>query len=485
MRRLKWMGKLALLLALACTLTVLVNQVAKKARDRWRLESDLSFNSFSSLSDQTISLLQGLQTPVELYVMQIDGLHDQQAEQVAQHYALYSKDVSVSILDPNENPALMKVLNPDGKTVTAGSIAVINGEHTAARLILADQFILYGTQTYNGDDYSYKAGYQYEQLLDSAILTVTDQRIRRVYLLEGHGELAETETAAIQETIQACGYTGISGKKIADAVADKPDAALLLSPARDLTEEETAQLRGYLSSGGSLLISVEPGRSENDQPMLQQLLSFYGVTFSHELVIADPNDASGYYPGNPAMIVSRLGNHAIMSGLKEKKDAIILSPQCLSVAFTGMVRNELRQSALLATDENAYSIDMRDAGHTTIEKQPGDREGVFYTAVAVEAVQDFENDLVNGRLILLGSSNLINNAAINRSFSNEELSAAMLRWLAKDTDAAVSVGYKTAVRQGLKIASQQLQYRIIGCLLALPAVILMIGAAVNIRRKYQ
>ena len=485
MRRLKWMGKLALLLALACVLTVLVNRAAETAQRRWHLEKDLSFNALTALSEQTVALLRKLETPVELYVMQVDGLQDRQAEQVAQQYALYSDRVRVSLLDPNENPVLMKVLNPDGKKITAGSVAVTNADHTSARLILADQFILYGSQTYNGETYSYKAGYQYEQLLDSAILTVTDQRIRRVCLLEGHGELSSSEAAAIQATVQSCGYAWTDGKRIADAVADQPDAMLLLSPSRDLTQEETEQLRAYLSGGGSLLVTVDPGRSANEQPLLQQLLSYFGLAFSQELVIADPQNPNAYYPGNPAMIVSYPGSHSLLDGLREKNGAVLLSPQCLAVSFAGMDRNELRRWPLLMTDDAAYGIDVRDTGRATIEKQSGDREGVFYTAVAAEAVRNFENELENGRLILLGSSNLINNAAVNRSFSNEELSAALFRWLTRDADAAVSVGYKSAARAGLSVASQQLQHRIIACLMALPAVILLAGAVVYIRRKHQ
>ena len=468
---------LCILLALA--LTAGVNLLAQAAQQKWHLEADCSYNALLTLSDTTKKLLDQLESPLTLYVLRVDGLSDAQVESVAEAYASRSEFLQLRYIDPDQEPALMNRVDTTGKTVSAGSVIL---EAAGGKLLFlpVDDFTLYGTQSYNGQDYTYKAGYQYELLLDRAILELTTEEETKVVFLTGHGEYTEDESSVFSELLQAQGYK-VSFQKSALQLTDV-NLAILLSPAKDLTAEEAAALKDYLADGGSLLVSREPGRMDV-APHLEELLAYYGLAYENSLVIANPEDESAYYPGNPAMLVAQLGDAKLLSSLQAQKDAVVLAAQCVPVLLTGMKRNDYRTYELLTSRSDAYCLDLSDPSRTSIVPQEKDTVGKAVMAAAVEQVQDFESDTLNGRIVALGSSHIVNNASINRSFYNSEFAAELLSWLCHREAEELDIVFKPALREGLKIYTQETLIHLGILLAAIPVVILLIEGAVRLWRK--
>lgn len=443
---------------------------------------DLSYNRLSTLSETTEQLLDQLSERVTLYVMRVDGMADNQVESVAEQYARRSSLIDLQYINPDEEPALLRRVNPNGETISAGAVAVCSADGSRWKLIPVDDFTLYGVQSYNGEDYTYRAGYQYEKQLDMAILSVTEEKQETVVLLQGHGELTMAESAAMIEALENSGLS-VSSR---DGAFDLTDAAgsviVLLSPTKDITEDEMASLRQYMDAGGGVLVVQDPGACA-DKPVLDRLLAFYGVQYENGVVVANPEQTDAYYPGNPSILVADWGEHEIMSRLADAGAGTILAPQCAPVQPVGMERNEMQRSVLLRSQRGAYSAELSDPNRTSIQQLDSDEVGTFPVAMAVEHVRSFEGDKPNGRLVALGGSGLVNQSAINRSYSNAEFLLGAVRWLLQSEDTVVDVRFKTAQREALQIPSQQTAYTLAGVLVAIGLILCLTGLIICGRRK--
>ena len=98
-------------------------------------------------------------------------------------------------------------------------------------------------------------------------------------------------------------------------------------------------------------------------------------------------------------------------------------------------------------------------------------------------MQDFESVTLNGRIVALGSSHIVNNASINCSFYNSEFAAELLSWLCHREAEELDIVFKPALREGLKIYTQETLIHLGILLAAIPVVILLIEGAVRLWRK--
>lgn len=466
----------------ALAAVVCLNVLAQSLQRRFHLQADLSYNALTTLSDSTLSILHDLQEDITLYVARVDGIADTQVESVAEQYAFESSRIHVSYIEPDQEPVLMGNANPEGVSISAGTVVVAGQDGSSLRLLPVEDFTLYGTTSYNGKEYTYKAGYQYEKLLDQAILGVTRERVARACFVQGHGEFSAGECAVFMQLLEDNGW---QTETLQGALA-LPEAGssvvILCSPTKDITQEESEALREYLRQGGSLMITRDPGTVLNT-PCLDAFLSYYGISYANQLVIANPGDASAYYPGNPTLMVSEHGDHEALGSLSSQEDAVIISPQCVPVQPAGMARNELQTGTLLSSREDAYAVNLNDSGRATIEQRADDPVGRFSTAVAVSRVWDWENRSADSRLVALGSTSIVNNSAFNQSFYNAEFALNVMNWLLKDENASLDIVFKAAVRDALKLPSQQTLYMLAAVLAAIPLVILAAGAVVKRRRN--
>ena len=115
-----------------------------------------------------------------------------------------------------------------------------------------------------------------EEILMAALLQVTRDYEKNVYMLTGHGEHDMTDSDRNK------GYTTFHNVLEQEFYHVKPlslfghdeipkDAATIIiaGPRRDMLPEEALKLDRYLRAGGSLLVMVDPG----DSPSMTALLS--------------------------------------------------------------------------------------------------------------------------------------------------------------------------------------------------------------------
>lgn len=228
---------------------------------RWDLTQSKQF----SLSDQTKKILSELKSPVTIKVFyqsqQLPEYKDRLDE-----YANVSKLVTVQYIDAEKQP-------------------------TQAT---ANQVQQYGTVIFEYGGRSERTTSADEQDLTNALIKVVEGKVRKVYVVQGHGE--HDPESSDQQT----GYSGAKAKMkndnfdVADLslavegkIPDDASVVLIAGPKRDFDPKEIQALGDFLKKGGKVVLLVDPPESPTSPP-ITNLIAFakdWGIKIGDDFVL--------------------------------------------------------------------------------------------------------------------------------------------------------------------------------------------------------
>src|ERR671923_198441 len=208
---------------------------ALSARHSQRL--DLTENKRRSLSPQTVSVLRGLKTDVNVVgFFRSDQPGKRVAEDLLKQYAGYAgKKLTWKMVDPDGDPALARRYGIES----------------------------YGTIVLETKARSEKVLDAEEEKLTNGLVKVTREGKRTIYIIQGHGEheIGNTERAGFSEAKGALEKANYDVKPLvlARATTIPADAAVIVipGPRTDLFPPEVDTLDGYVGKGGKVLAMVD------------------------------------------------------------------------------------------------------------------------------------------------------------------------------------------------------------------------------------
>jgi ABC-type uncharacterized transport system involved in gliding motility auxiliary subunit len=151
-----------------------------------------------------------------------------------------------------------------------------------------------------------------EVKLTNGIEQVTSDRTDTVYFLQGHGERSlEQLEGGLSQAVSALKDKNFTAQplNLADRSEVPEDASLVVvaGPKRPLFEGEAQALRNYLSTGGSVLLMVDP----DTNPELDSLLAEWGVKLDNQIAIDASGQGRSVGLGPATPLVTNYGNHPI------------------------------------------------------------------------------------------------------------------------------------------------------------------------------
>ena len=359
---------------ISAVIIVLVNFIAAELPSRYTV-FDVTANRLYSLTDDTKEVLSEIGEDISVYVLANESQADETLDATLRNYAGYNSHIRVSYVDPAVNPKFFTKYTDS--LVSQNSVIV----ESARRSTVIDYSEIYQSEF---DYYNYSStvtGYDGEGQLTSAIVYVTTQDMPKIYMLEGHGELAfETEfTSAVQkanidyETINLLNY---------DSVPEDADCVILYAPTQDLSGDDTEKLLAYMEKGGDVLfISTF---TDSEMPNFNRLLDFYGLEITKGLIIED--DADFYYQ-DPFYLFPEVAYDDVTEGAVDSGSYVFV-PYAQGITVQEM--EDVTATPLLTTSDSSYARNDMTAGGD-YAKQEGDVDGPFYVGVKCE--KTLENEI--------------------------------------------------------------------------------------------
>jgi ABC-type uncharacterized transport system involved in gliding motility auxiliary subunit len=393
---------------------VAINYIGTKQNKRW----DLTANQQFSLSDQTTSVLRGLDQPLQVLVFARDTDMQQYRDRL-QSYQYVSKQVEPEYIDVDRDRARAEENN-----VTQ-----------------------YGTIVFKYAGRTQNITTNTEQDITNAIIKVTSGKTRKIYFTQGHGE-KDTNSS------ERDGYNVIAGQLTSEnytvaplvlaqtgSVPDDATAVVVAGPKTDFFEPEIDALRKYLDKQGKLLLELDPPVTSNASPLtnLLALAHDWGFDVGRNVVV----DASGMgqmFGGNASVPVAmNYPSHPIT----DRFNLITAFPLARSVdPVEGGVNGHTPQAIVETSPQSWAETNLAGliaGGEVGYDEGSGDRLGPIAIAAAGAAPQaaadaaDKPADAApkpETRMVVIGDSDFASNSALGIS-GNKDLYLNIMGWLSQ------------------------------------------------------
>jgi ABC-type uncharacterized transport system involved in gliding motility auxiliary subunit len=418
---------------------------ALAARHSARL--DLTENRRNSLSPQTIQLLKNLKTDISAVAFfRSDQPGKRVAEDLLKQYARYA-----------DGKLTWKVVDPDREPGLARRYAIES----------------YGTVVLETKTKSEKVGDAEEEKLTNGLVKVTREGKRSIYVMQGHGEseINNSERFGFTEAKGALERSNYEVKPLVLAregkVPDDAAAVILPGPKTDLFPPEFEALDAYVGKGGKLLIMANPFQNEG----LKKWVAKYGVELGDNLII-EPSPLGRLFGIGPEVpIVQQYESHPIT---RDMGGVSTLFPLTRTVSAAKTPPPGMTVRPLAQTSPQSWGETNRDALQRG-EAQPDPQDPRGPLSVAAVATKD------KSRLVVLGTSNLASNQFLNLQ-GNRDFFLNMVSWLAEEED-QISIRPKDAKQTPVFLSAQQWQAVFLLPVVVLPALMLVAGIVVVVRRR--
>jgi len=249
---------------------------------------DLTENQLLTISPLSQKVVQNLEQPVKVWVF--EPIANPVDQELLKNYRRYGSNLEYEFVDPQLQPGLAQKFNVQ-------SVGEVYLEYGAARQFLQRV------------DESERIS---EAKLTNGIARLTSDRYDKAYFLQGHGERPlEQVEGGLSQAVAVLQERNITAQplNLAQRSAVPEDASLVVvaGPKRALFEQEVQALRDYLSTGGSVLLMLDPEANAG----LDELLEDWGVTLDSRIAIdaSELTRAANLGPATP--LVSNYGDHPI------------------------------------------------------------------------------------------------------------------------------------------------------------------------------
>jgi ABC-type uncharacterized transport system involved in gliding motility auxiliary subunit len=339
---------------------VAINYIGSRQNKRW----DLTANKQFSLSDQTRSVLQKLDSPLQILVFEKeDGF--QRFKDKLREYEYSSKQVSTEYVDPDKKPTIAS----------------------------QNQVQQYGTILFKYKDRSERITTDTEQDITTGIIKVVQGQQKKVYFTQGHGEKEPTSSdrdgyKAIADALTRENYT-VDKVVLAQSGSVPDDAAVVIvaGPKTDFFPAEIDALKKYLAKSGKLLLAIDPP-DKVDGPKLSNLIALahdWGIDVGNDIVVDVSGMGQLIGTDQSVPVAANYPSHAITQRFK----FLTAYPFARSITpVSGGVNGHTAQGFVETSPRSWAETDIKGlltTGKVSFSAAGGDKQGPINIAAAVSA----------------------------------------------------------------------------------------------------
>jgi len=439
---------------------------------------DLTTQKLHTLDEATHRYLRLLKEDIEIVVFDVDA---EPYRDLLERYGAQTLRVSWKLVDPLRDPVYTRQFDPH---VTHGMIYVTHGDNK--KLLTLDQFG--------------------EGALTNAIVEVTREQRIKIYFLTGHGELdfeaakpgmsasANPRSLSAFKDYLAAFSMEVESLDIRSKgyIPDDATSIVIAGPTVDLSAQETRWLDDYLIRGGRLLVFFDIPLTSRAEPFtrLVEFLRRHGVDDRRRIILdmqgkrdfgdyvhVPVNPVTGFNPTHP--ITEELAAAAELMDLTFVRALAALDPRPQGYRVAPLILSsekswtEAISKISKAFDNLNAKITLPDPDPEKLKPQP--------VGWAVQAPVQNGPDL---RLVVYGSSRLINNKYISKNDTAAQLMINTIHWLNERED-LIAISKPVIRGSALVLTRRQQQFLLIAIVMAFPALIFFGGDmyASQIRRS--
>ena len=334
------------------------------------LQVDLTKDQIFSLSEQTLHILDQVDSPVRIYGLWRPGEEDPRVMYVVDLYLSRSRNISFQVVDPNRNPGFVTRYDRDRRGIEYGSL-IVEGNMGFKVIGPSEMFDIFNWSMFEFQDYLV------ERRISSAILFTGTGVTPVIYELIGHDSLPLNHPE-ITDLLDRENYELRSLNLLLSDIPGDASIIILCGPRNDLAPPEVDKLLDFLDNGGRFFVMAN--YQIQNLTNLNFILSSYGVSFDYGHT--KENDPSYVVPGFLEMILPDLAvDHDITRALSNKLSTPVILYEPMSISEVQPRRREIEIDPLMVSSSRSFL--RRDVENVSLETLPDDLPGPLILGVAV------------------------------------------------------------------------------------------------------
>ncbi len=496
---------------------VLINVVATQIFERFPLSFDMTSSSSYSISDETIDYVKGLDTDVKVTVFaekedfDAANAYTLQADEILQKYSQYNSKIKIEYVDILTNPDVVSEYDDDlnaydivfetsakgddGKEYKRTSvvspldlvnfssdvIASLSQSGMSIETIAAGNEInflyTYSVQspTYSdaqGKKKSYIESSNAEQAFTSALMVVTDSNPTKITFLTGRSEAASLNY--YQTLMKANGYMVDSVDITTDEIPADTNIAVIAAPTVDYTDGEIKKVSDFLNNDGKLGKNIMYVESMNqpDTPKLDELLEEYGIQYEdYSMYDTEGDNVSNIY------LKLNLSGEDYDSFIKDDSLAMYTTIYTKPIKLLYEEENMKATKALLKTADTGFKADLETGEKISSGEQVA-------AAVGYKAVFNDDNTTSYSQVLALGSEYILYDMIMQGTqYVNSQWILSVTNHITGKTTTGITIEPSKIGGTLFDLTDAQISAFKWVFNLVIPAIVLIIGIVVWLRRK--
>ena len=424
-------------------LLVIVNFVGFRHHKRF----DLTTEKLYTLSDQTRQVVGGLQKDVT--IVRFDkspnaALDDQMAE-----YTSLSRHLKFQNIDPQQKP---EVAQQYGAT-RMGDVILASGprkEHL-------------------------ETGATSEEDITGAIIKVTQDKVKTVCFVTGHGEKSLTDDGEdgyshLDAGLKKENYVTRTLNLVSEnGVASDCSVVVIAGPTQQFFPQEAEMLNQYLAGSGKGLILVDP----QTDPKLGEIFQAWNTNVGDNVVI-DSSGVGSLLGAGPAIpLVTTFGESPITKNFAR---SMTFFPLARTVSIADKSKTDPQIVELLKTSPQSFTVPNLKQGQNKLTFNP-DTAGPLSLGVAASRKAEGGE----ARVVVIGNSTFAANPYVGLQ-KNGDLFYNTIDWLAQDEN-LISIRPKSQTNRRVTLTQGQSSALTWLDLIILPGIVIFSGVYIWWKRR--
>ena len=461
------MNRLNSIMLILLLIAILV--IANVAADKLPWKYDMTTERIFSLSDQTEKVIKNLNSTINITAFYQEGKEDTTVKALLEEYVKAGKGkISLEFVDAERDPVVAKKFDRNNEGIFNESILFESGGNIK-KVNSSDIYSL---------NNAYGKSFSGEQQFTGAILNISAPELTKVYFLEGHQETKLNEDLfKLRGKIEseACIAESLNLVK-ANGVPKDAGVLVVVSPKRDLSNEERVMLSDFLSGGGRMILLLDVLGTETKLDNFGGLLEFYGIGIKNNFVVEE--NQNFFYSNNNMYLVPDYTDQSIVESLKEENMAIIF-PYSLNLELLKTNDKNLIVEPILRTSDESWSrYNITDATPTKTEQ---DIAGPANVAVAVER-DNSDDRQKNTKIFAAGNAKFVGNDMLDVQ-GNVDLFMNAVNWV-QDKKEAIAIRSKIINSNQMAVNGTMFIVLLAVSILGIPMLAFGAGISVWVRRRH-
>lgn len=305
---------------------------------------DVTENKIYTLSDASINEIKNVDRDVKIYIY---GYNENDTIiNLLKQYKNNCQNINYEIINNDNNLDIVKKYN-----LEEGNQALVFEVGETNKILYASDLYSYDYTTYQQIDLT-------ENSITNTILNLTIAEKPKIYFLTGHDELSfENYLTTILAYLQneVFDYTTLN-LLTTNTIPEDCDLVAVISPQKDLLEQEVNTLQAYINNGGNIIFTSDLYTTENvTLPNWQKILDMYGATVETGSIYE--TDSNAYVAESPFLLLPKIESTDITSEIYTDGVLVMELPKRIKMADEAKLEElGVEYQTLLKSSEKSFFV---------------------------------------------------------------------------------------------------------------------------------